>query len=76
MREKLWAALNSPIIVWFLGTVVVGLAVFMFEQHNNDRDRSQFLEERIEKCLILNLKSPSSIQPPKELKNVIFCRKL
>lgn len=48
-RETLWTRLNSPIVVWFIGTVVVGLAVWLFEGHTDTRDRSRRLRERFDR---------------------------
>lgn len=49
MNERFWAHLNSPIDVWFFGTVVVGLAAFIFDRYTDDRDRSRALQDRFDR---------------------------
>ena len=49
MNAKLWRRLNSPIVVWFIGTVLVGLAVWLFEGYTDGRDRSRLLRERFDR---------------------------
>lgn len=48
MRKDFWKQLNSPIVVWFLSTVVIGSIAFLFESYTHNRDRSNQLRSRLE----------------------------
>ncbi len=49
MKESTWKWLNSPIVVWLIGTVVVGLVVWLFEGYTDSRDRSRLLREKFDR---------------------------
>jgi hypothetical protein len=49
MNARLWSQVNSPIVVWFFGTVVVGLAALVFDYHTDNRDRSRALQDRLDR---------------------------
>ena len=49
MSERLWKLLNSPMVVWFVGTVVIGVIVFLFEAYTDNRDRSRDLSVRLDR---------------------------
>jgi len=49
MNERLWKKLNSPIVISFVGTVVIGVSVFFFESYTENRDRSLELIDRLDR---------------------------
>jgi hypothetical protein len=49
MDDKFWARLNSPIIMWLVGTLLVGGVTSLVEGQITSRKRSQELNERFDR---------------------------
>jgi hypothetical protein len=49
MTQKAWDRLNSPIVLWLIGTALVGVVTFFVERHIASRNRIQDLNERFDR---------------------------